>query len=69
MKITKLKRDKSKNIIGEAAIFDDEDLGCEFVLVARNTGDLQRLMHRYSSLVGFDTRICKTVKVIPANNG
>ncbi len=61
----KLKKDKFNNPIGHAAIFDDPQLDCQFILISTSTGKLQRLFSRFSKSLSMDTTKCKIVKVIP----
>jgi len=63
--MTKLKKDKHNNPIGQAAIFDDPHLGCQFIIISTSTGNLQRLFSRFSRDLEMDTTKCKLVKVIP----
>jgi hypothetical protein len=64
-KMTKLKKDKFNNPIGQGAIFDDPHLDCQFIIISTSTGNLQRLFSRFSKSLTMDTTKCKMVKVIP----
>lgn len=63
MKTLKVNKAKTK-YSGEAAIIEDPSgKGCQFIIVAPTTGDIQRVLAQIAIKIKLDTRKCKTVTV------